>query len=158
MFKIFKYAKVGDTIYNPIHEGGNITKVENEKIYITFKDGFDIIVDLDGKEHKKQKNPSIEWCGYDMLGEYRLKDIIFHYVEKKPYNQFSCGYDPTTLYYSREKEKWYWDCDLFLNENCFPIFFDNKNDDGLEELVDILNKNDANYFHVFEALVELERI
>lgn len=158
MFKIFKYAKVGDTIYNPIHEGGNITKVENEKIYITFKDGFDIIVDLDGKEHKKQKNPSIEWCGYEMLEEYRLKDIIFHYVEKKLYNQFSCGDRPTTLYYSRENERWYWDCDLFLNENCFPIFFDDKNDDGLEELVAILNRNDANYFHVFEALVELEWI
>lgn len=166
MFKVFEYAKVGDRVYSSIHEGGDIIKIENEKIYITFDDGFDIIVDLDGKEHEKQKNPSIEWCCYEILGRYRLQDIIFHHVVKKPYSDFDGGDIPKTLHF-REQEYdddgepiynylWYAGYkSQFIGY--FPIFFDDKND-GIETLVEIFNKYDVGYHSVFEALVELKWI
>lgn len=164
MFKVFKYAEVGDSVYSPIHENGKITKIESEKVYIIFEDGFDIVVDLDGKEHENQKNPSVTWKKYKVVDGLRLKDIIFHYVCKKPYKKFNKE-TPKILYFTEREKDWiigkrrYWEVEHKLPyPNMFPLYLSDKEDNGVQKLADILTEHQVNYDDVFKAFVKLEWI
>lgn len=160
MFKVFQYAKVGDKVWSPIHEGGEVVKVDNDKIHVDFADGLDIVVNLDGREHEKQKNPSIEWIGCEMIGNLRLKDVIYHHVDKKPYRKLKKGESRTLNYYIKEHEfrcgkVCVWRVD---NKNNFSIFFSDRKENGLIDLVEILTINSVKYDDVFNALADLEWI